>query len=82
MRGGPSSPPSARGAVSALTSASRHLGAPDDQALASPSPTFLAGAPAIVMPGCSNDLFTTAFAPIAISSAIRIGPKSIAPGPM
>ena len=37
-------------------------------------PTFRAGTPAIVVPGSTNDLFTTALAPIAQPSAIVIPP--------
>ena len=64
--GAPLSPPSVTGADSGLASASRHPGAPYDQTSLPRSLIFLAGAPAIVTPGSSNDRFTTVFAPIAM----------------
>jgi hypothetical protein len=41
-----------------------------------------AGAPAIVMFGSMNEAFATEFAPIAMLSAMTIGPYRTAPGPM
>ncbi len=36
----------------------------------------------MMMPGCKNDRFTTAFGSMVIESAMVIGPNTIAPGPM
>ena len=44
--------------------------------------TLRAGMPAIVIPGSLNEVLTTEFAPIAIPSAMVIGPYILTPGPI
>jgi hypothetical protein len=46
------------------------------------SDTFLAGQPAIVIFGSKKDLLTNELAPIAMPSAIVIGPLITAPAPI